>query len=273
MHQAGEQYLTTGQFAKICGVTKHTLFHYDEIGILKPEVIKDNGYRYYSLRQFAIFDIISTLKDAGSSLKEIKSYLEHQDTKGFLQILTTKQKQLEKERQKIERMQRLLQSAIEVTSRALNTVYGEPRLEDCEEEFFIAVELSKEDSAQDRIYKINKQFLYCMENCLLDIFPSGYIISQKNVEESQYHEAKYFFCKLTKKYDSSWLYVKPKGKYAVLDHKGSYETISASYRKLKDFIARQNLKIAGNAYEYELLGYYAVRDPEDYVIEIAIEVQ
>ena len=59
----------------------------------------------------------------------------------------------------------------------------------------------------------------------------------------------------------------------MLDHKGSYETISASYRKLKDFIARQNLKIAGNAYEYELLGYYAVRDPEDYVIEIAIEVQ
>ena len=193
MHQAGEQYLTTGQFAKICGVTKHTLFHYDEIGILKPEVIKDNGYRYYSLRQFAIFDIISTLKDAGSSLKEIKSYLEHQDTKGFLQILTTKQKQLEKERQKIERMQRLLQSAIEVTSRALNTVYGEPRLEDCEEEFFIAVELSKEDSAQDRIYKINKQFLYLWKTAFSTSFLQAILSVKKMWKKANIMKRNTFF--------------------------------------------------------------------------------
>ena len=29
-----KKYLTAGQFAKICGVEKHVLFHYDEIGLL-----------------------------------------------------------------------------------------------------------------------------------------------------------------------------------------------------------------------------------------------
>ena len=38
-------YLTTGEFAKLCGVKKQTLFHYDQIGILKPELSGENGYR------------------------------------------------------------------------------------------------------------------------------------------------------------------------------------------------------------------------------------
>ncbi len=32
-----EGYFTTGEFAKLCKVKKQTLFHYDHIGILKPE--------------------------------------------------------------------------------------------------------------------------------------------------------------------------------------------------------------------------------------------
>ena len=36
--------LTTGEFAKICNVKKHTLFHYDDIGLLKPDYYDKNGY-------------------------------------------------------------------------------------------------------------------------------------------------------------------------------------------------------------------------------------
>lgn len=32
------QYLTTGEFARLCGVSKHTLFHYDELGVFSPAV-------------------------------------------------------------------------------------------------------------------------------------------------------------------------------------------------------------------------------------------
>ena len=36
--------LTTGEFAKICNVKKHTLFHYDDIGLLKPDYYDENGF-------------------------------------------------------------------------------------------------------------------------------------------------------------------------------------------------------------------------------------
>lgn len=36
---------TIGQFAKLHEINKKTLMWYDEIGILKPAVIRENGYR------------------------------------------------------------------------------------------------------------------------------------------------------------------------------------------------------------------------------------
>ena len=68
-----DNYFSTGEFAKLCNVNKKTLFHYDEIGLFKPEIVKENGYRYYSIYQLEIFDMIYTLRDLGVPLKEIKS--------------------------------------------------------------------------------------------------------------------------------------------------------------------------------------------------------
>ena len=61
---------TTGEFAKVCGTTKETLFHYDRIGLLKPQVIGQNRYRYYAAKQFYRYDLIDTLKMAGCSLAD-----------------------------------------------------------------------------------------------------------------------------------------------------------------------------------------------------------
>lgn len=44
---------TIGQFAALHEINKKTLMWYDEIGLLKPACIKENGYRYYSYQQSA----------------------------------------------------------------------------------------------------------------------------------------------------------------------------------------------------------------------------
>lgn len=38
---------TVNQVAQIAGVSRRTLHYYDEIGLLKPTSVGDNGYRYY----------------------------------------------------------------------------------------------------------------------------------------------------------------------------------------------------------------------------------
>ena len=63
MNKNKQNYFTTGEFAKLVGVTKHTLFYYDKIGIFSPEIKLDNDYRYYSVFRIEVFYVISTLKD------------------------------------------------------------------------------------------------------------------------------------------------------------------------------------------------------------------
>ncbi|KAA3384529.1 MerR family transcriptional regulator, partial [Akkermansia muciniphila] len=74
MSERSRSAFTTGAFARLCGTTKETLFHYDAIGLLKPKEVRPNGYRAYAPEQFFDFDMVRMLRRAGSSLKEIKGY-------------------------------------------------------------------------------------------------------------------------------------------------------------------------------------------------------
>lgn len=43
MEKNTEWVFSTGEFAKLCGVSKQTLLYYDRVGIFKPERILENG--------------------------------------------------------------------------------------------------------------------------------------------------------------------------------------------------------------------------------------
>lgn len=274
MSKRYRQYFTTSEFAKTCGVTKHTLFHYDDVGILKPETVDENGYRYYSIEQFFDFDMISILKEAGTSLKEIKGYIEHHDIAHFLAMLTEKKNRLREEQVKIERMQKFLQNTVDMTNYAIYAVCGQPRVEECEEEYLIAVKLSGAGSEKERLLKISDHNEYCREHSLIGALPAGIIVSKAAVESglSGLFEAEYFFNRIDHRSDSERLHVKPKGRYAVIDHRGSYESVPASYEKLVGYIAKEHLCITGNAYEFELLGVSVTGKREQCVLQIAIQV-
>ena len=66
-----------GEFSRLGRVTVRTLRHYDQIDLLKPEVIdRWTGYRYYSAGQLQKMLAIVKLKDLGFSLAEIGSLFE-----------------------------------------------------------------------------------------------------------------------------------------------------------------------------------------------------
>ena len=91
-----EVYLTTGEFAKLADVTKHTLYHYDKIGLLSPEIkLTDNQYRYYSLSQLDLIKVITLLKELGMPLLEIKSYLDQRTPSLFIDLLSRELKDIQ----------------------------------------------------------------------------------------------------------------------------------------------------------------------------------
>ena len=68
-------YMTTGDLAKIMGVTVRTLQHYDREGLLAPSCISEGGRRLYMNKDVVKLHQILSLKHLGFSLSDIKSRL------------------------------------------------------------------------------------------------------------------------------------------------------------------------------------------------------
>lgn len=272
MSGKNKQYLTTKEFAELCGVTKHTLFHYDEIGILKPEFVKDNGYRYYSFKQFYLFDMIYMLKQAGSSLSEIKDYIGDYNPNHFLSILKQKEKQLEAEIKKTVLMRNKILAAIDTTEEALNSVYGVPYIEESREEYYIVVKMTGYTSGKEELEKLREHFEYCDELSEDSELLLGAIIEKKDILAEQYQKVAYYSSKIRTYIDSDRLRIKKAGTYAVVIHKGPYTDLHKSYDQIKAFIEESKMVIDGDSYEDDMLSHLAAVDSNQYVIKIQIPV-
>ena len=69
-------HLKVGELARRTGLTVRTLHHYDEIGLLKPSVRSEAGYRMYAAQDVARLHAIQALRYLGLALGEIATILE-----------------------------------------------------------------------------------------------------------------------------------------------------------------------------------------------------
>ncbi len=91
MREKSENYYQIGEVSKICNIPIRTLHYYDEIGLLKPNVVNEQSkYRYYSYEQVPAILMIKSYKTAGFSLKQIKKLLAR-DGMDYLQSMAISQ--------------------------------------------------------------------------------------------------------------------------------------------------------------------------------------
>ena len=89
------EYLTTGEFAELFGVKKQTMFHYDDMGIFRPEIVGENGYRYYSYDQMETCSIILMLRELGLSIAEIRDQIESRSPEALVELLDSKGEEID----------------------------------------------------------------------------------------------------------------------------------------------------------------------------------
>lgn len=63
------------------------MFYYDKMGLLTPEFVAKNGYRYYAMPQYLTLEIILFLRKLDISVPHIKEFLEHRSRDKILGIL------------------------------------------------------------------------------------------------------------------------------------------------------------------------------------------
>ncbi len=63
------------QVAKMAGVTVRTLHHYDQIGLLRPAYVGENGYRYYTRDELVRLQQIMFFREMDMPLKNIQTVM------------------------------------------------------------------------------------------------------------------------------------------------------------------------------------------------------
>ena len=110
--------IKTGDFARLCGTNKRTLFHYDEIGLFSPAYTDEKGYRYYSENQCDVFFTITCLKELGMPLKEIRECISNQNPSAVEGLLLTQQKKVAAELEQLHRIQTVINTKLDLIRQA-----------------------------------------------------------------------------------------------------------------------------------------------------------
>ena len=109
-------YYSSGEFARMAGVTLRTIRYYDKQNILKPSLVTEAGARFYTDEDFARLQQILLLKYLGFSLDDIREMTVADSDYHFMLNSLKIQRKLVQDR--IEQMQ-LVEQAIKDTADAI----------------------------------------------------------------------------------------------------------------------------------------------------------
>lgn len=267
-------YFTTGEFAKLCNVSKHTLFHYDKIGLFSPELTDEKGYRYYSVSQYDVFDVISILKELGMPLKDIKEYLDNRSPDGLIDILKNQEKIIENKIWRLQKINTLVKNKIEVTEKALNINEDIIYHKEINEPVYYA-------ASEEVIETYERAITIYIANLInlcnrLQIYSHYALIGTRRKEDiyKGHYEKYYQFCiRVDKPYEQLQMHIKPAGHYIETYHFGGFDNIAKSYDRLLKYGIDNKLKFKGYFYEETILDELSVKGEAEYLIKISVQLE
>lgn len=264
--------LKISEFAQFAGLTRKTLIYYDEIGLLKPEKILDNGYRYYSYRQLESVSVIEALKEIGMPLCEIKQHVNSRTPETLIELFTLHKSKVEEKILRLKKTQVMIDTRLNMTRKALEIDPQSIALQECDSEPLFVSEESFYTNDEELENVLKKFYDVCEEKNIIYGSPFGTIISKQNILNRKWQNANRFFFKFGKEDSKLSNMNKPAGLYLVGYETTDYGEPNKIYTRMFDYIDKHNIVISGNSYEEYLLDEIAIKDPSEYLLQISIKV-
>lgn len=265
--EQNEMYLTTGEFAKLCHTTKHTLFHYCDIGLFNPAYTDENGYRYYHPLQYDLFMTITQMQTTGMSLSEIKSYLEHRSPQRMAELYQQQERQITRQIAQLKRIRARMASQRTQIQQFLS----------CSEPFFLEQRRSANLRCTDPILQVEDYAMTAEIGALIHSAHEKIVSNTLGMlcaRASACAEEEEPFCFYVETTDAkgTQIHVRPEGQYLSTYHCGTYETLPESDRALTEYAEQHHIPLDDWLYVETILGDWAVCREQDYVLKVFAKV-
>ncbi|MCG7337779.1 MerR family transcriptional regulator [Staphylococcus sp. ACRSN] len=264
-----ETIFTTGEFATLCNVKKQTLFHYDEVGILKPEYRNDKGYRYYSLKQLETFSVIEILKDLQLSLTEIKTFLDARSITETIKLLEFKEHEIDRQIKAMEQLKLSIQNRRQNLKESNDADFENIEIVTLPKSYYLFSESIAGKSLKAGSHTLMR---FIRDNQLDFGHPIGALLAKEHIMKDDYDGYQYFYIKID--YDIAKAHhIRPGGQFVVAYHEGHDDTIYKTHQRIKQFLKADHYHMIGDSYEEYVVDEISTDGPDKYVTKVCIPVK
>lgn len=264
-------YMTTGEFARMMRISKDTLFHYDKIGLLKPEIVKANGYRYYSVYQADLLEAIFMLRDLGMPLKEIQEHLAQRHPQAMERLFAEREVQIDREIEKLQSMKRWLRWNRKRIRDAAEIDTAEIVIKTFPERYYL---YSKMTGGTDReIYMKSSRLIgQLIEAEPEAVYYFAVLQHRANINAGQYTSYDNTMLLLGKQPSNIPYRTLAPGRYLTGYHKGSWSTVGETYERMLACSREHELSLQEEFVERYVIDGLTASSEEDFVTEITVGV-
>ena len=264
------KYYKIGEISRLYKISSDILRHYDKIGLVSPDFIGENGYRYYSKKQIWKLNNIRNLRNIGVGLEDIKEFLDERNISSANDIIEF---QLEKIEDKIKKLEELKE---ELTSKLENIEFfktfkdfNKPILKFIPKRKFLRSKGNfKQDWEIDFELKILNEKTEYDSDFILTNNEIGATLSKENFLKGEYSTFSETFIINDVKGE-----MMEEGYFLTIVFRGSYKESYKYYEILKKHILENNLEVIGDIYEIYHIEIHITEDENEYITEIQIPIK
>jgi DNA-binding transcriptional MerR regulator len=262
--------LTVKEFSRLSRTSRDILHHYEKIGLLSPATRGANHYRYYSVSQLAVTNVIQTLQRLGITLKEIQQLHSVRTPQSVDDLFCAQAEKIDQRIQSWVSAKKLLLSLRDTVRSGLDAQ------EDTFAIQFLPVaaiilgplnDYSRGRNDYDALTDFYQHFHNRFPNMELN-YPVWGLFTQERIMRGDWvWPDRYYF------YNPDGHDKRPAALYAIGYTRGGYGQGTALYEAMTAYIEKNGYEICGDAYEEYPLNELSEQNPEDFLIRVLITVR
>lgn len=243
-----EFYFTTGELARLTGLSKQLLIFYDKKNFFTATATGSNGYRYYLLSKYFQLKILITLRKMDIPLEEIYQYLQHGNDEFLLSIYKRKLSEYQEQMKQLQKKSQILEKRIHSMERQPHLILNRIFITELEKERrYYRWDIDMSAPVKDRVSHMAAALRPYLqdENCFRDSI-LGFILPSASLHQEQpatsYSFLTHYIPHMPGIKEKAVHIMKP-GVYLKIHGYGHYGVIDAeTKRALLDFIGRNHMK-------------------------------
>ena len=275
MQKGIHNYFTTGELSQLCKIPRKTLLYYDKLGLITPEVVDENGYRYYKRSQLFLLQLILTLRQLEVPIARIKDYLATRSLKTYGELFHERIDFFTKEIARLEAMKAELQKEVAKLDRIAAIQLDKIMLVHAPAKYLYISNATEENECfKKRSTHIANMFAKLQKDVAVTTNSFGYIYDAKILQDFNPQHIQHYFYTLNDRLDTPHCYEKPEGDYLTLYFQGVYMfNNKKNLQLLADYCKEYNLTAESPLYVTSLCDYWTTGDMSKYVYKLEVLVK